>query len=310
MKTANCRFGLLTLLLFLTAVLMLAACGSADDDDEDVDEPVLGDDDDDDTAGDDDTGDDDDTLPEGPTQYPIILVHGFAGWGYLDRFAYFYQVTDFLTEQGYQVLEPAVTPVATIEQRAEELRAAIEEVYPTGKINIIAHSQGGLDARYLISHLGWSNRVASLTTVSCPHHGSGLVDLVAGLLPDFTEEIIDWIIELLGLDWDVIKELTRENITENFNPNTPDQPEVSYFSYWGNGEGHLWSLMVPTHTILKGIEGCNDGIIGCESSKWGTLLGELPTDHAGEIGHPLGRVDWDWLNFYLSHCEFLAGQGF
>lgn len=51
-------------------------------------------------------------------------------------------------------------------------------------MNIIAHSKGGLDSRYLISGLHMAPYVASLTTICTPHRGSMLADLLMKL-PDF-----------------------------------------------------------------------------------------------------------------------------
>ncbi len=50
-------------------------------------------------------------------------------------------------------------------------------------MNIVAHSKGGLDARYMISHLDMGGAVASLTTIATPHRGSELLNLLCRL-PD------------------------------------------------------------------------------------------------------------------------------
>lgn len=62
--------------------------------------------------------------------------------------------------------------LVTIEDNA----AAIAKVVDTAlsennceKVNIIAHSKGGLDCRYLITSMGYANKVASLTTINTPH---------------------------------------------------------------------------------------------------------------------------------------------
>ena len=59
--------------------------------------------------------------------------------------------------------------------RAAELRAQILR-WTDGPVNLVAHSMGGLDARYLITHLNMAEQVRSLTTVSTPHRGTYLVD--------------------------------------------------------------------------------------------------------------------------------------
>lgn len=54
-----------------------------------------------------------------------------------------------------------------------------------GPFHVIAHSMGGLDARFLTTHLqqkynspSYPNRILSLTTLSTPHHGSPVADLL------------------------------------------------------------------------------------------------------------------------------------
>ena len=264
----------------------------------------------DDDAASDDVADDtgDDTGGSG-TRYPIVLIHGFCGWGYLSNFAYFYGVADRLAAEGYEVLEPQLTAVGTIEERAAQLAEQIDSAYPGRRVNLVAHSQGGVDARYLISSMGWGDRVASLTTIAAPHRGTALADVAEGLIPNLGQEIIAQIMALLGWDWDAVGELTRSYMTTVFNPSNPDWPGVAYYSWYGDG-ADLWTPFIATHAILALLEGCNDGVIGCDSAKWGILLGELPADHAAEIGQPFGLIAFDWLGFYDGVAAFLRGQGF
>lgn len=62
---------------------------------------------------------------------------------------------------------------------AEKVKRITEQ---TGceKVNIIAHSKGGLDCRYAITHLGLDRYVASLTTVNTPHRGCEFADWLFG----------------------------------------------------------------------------------------------------------------------------------
>lgn len=74
-----------------------------------------------------------------------------------------------------------------MEENAGILREKIFEILRENgeeKVNIIAHSKGGLDSRYLISGLHMAPYVASLTTICTPHRGSMLADLLMKL-PDF-----------------------------------------------------------------------------------------------------------------------------
>src|SRR5215207_6107385 len=112
---------------------------------------------------------------------PIILVHGLFGfdqvwlgpWMALD---YFHAVPGALREAGNEVVQARLSPTAGTAQRAAELQALIEKLSPREPVHLIAHSMGGLDARYMISRLGMADRVLSLTTLGTPHRGSPLAD--------------------------------------------------------------------------------------------------------------------------------------
>ncbi|MCB9488327.1 MAG: hypothetical protein H6684_06320 [Deltaproteobacteria bacterium] len=254
--------------------------------------------------------DDDDDDGEIGTQYPIVLLHGFMGWGYAGPvFSNYYKVLDHLKDHGFEVYEPAVTPIATIEERAAQIAALIDAKYPNQKVNLIAHSQGGVDARYLISSMGWGDRVASLTTISTPHDGTALADIAAGLTPGVADWIIDAVIGWFGQDWDVVDQLTHDYMEEVFNPENPDDQRVAYYSFHGDGDAVFVGLW-PTYAVMDLFEGCNDGIVGCVSATYGEDLGALPTDHFGVVGHPVGFVSFDHLELYLEHAEFLRDQGF
>ena len=62
-------------------------------------------------------------------------------------------------------------------QLKEEIDAILAE---TGaeKVNLIAHSKGGLDAKWMIEHLDMAEKVASLTTLCTPHQGSPVASFV------------------------------------------------------------------------------------------------------------------------------------
>ena len=91
---------------------------------------------------------------------------------------------------------------------------------------------GGLDSRYMISHLQPSNvKVRSLVTVASPHHGSSFADYLFDEIG--TERIpeIYKILDRLGIETGAFEQLTTKYMKNDFNPRTPDDPDVSYFSY-------------------------------------------------------------------------------
>lgn len=108
------------------------------------------------------------------TKYPIILVHGIAA-KQLRIFNAFGKIGNELESDGNRVYIADTDGFGSIETNSEQLRSFIDRVLEeTGaeKVNIIAHSKGGLDSKYMITRLGMEDKVASLTTLCTPHRGS------------------------------------------------------------------------------------------------------------------------------------------
>jgi triacylglycerol lipase len=115
------------------------------------------------------------------TRYPIVLAHGLSGFrqlfGVVD---YFNGIPSDLQSGGAKVFVTQVSAVASAEQRGEQLLQQIETIVATtgaGKVNLIGHSEGGLDARYVMGVR--PDLIASLTTVATPHLGADLADFLA-----------------------------------------------------------------------------------------------------------------------------------
>ena len=89
------------------------------------------------------------------TKYPLILVHGI-GFRDIKYFNYWGRIPKELTRYGATIYYGNQEALGTIAYNAEDIRNKIKEVLKeTGceKVNIIAHSKGGLDSRYAISCL-------------------------------------------------------------------------------------------------------------------------------------------------------------
>ncbi|MBQ9733600.1 MAG: triacylglycerol lipase, partial [Clostridia bacterium] len=100
------------------------------------------------------------------TKYPIVLVHGVA-LKEKKHFKAFGRIKEKLCQRGYDVYIADTDGFGTIENNGVQLKDFIYRVLDsTGaeKVNIIAHSKGGLDSKYMISELGREEKVASLTT--------------------------------------------------------------------------------------------------------------------------------------------------
>lgn len=168
--------------------------------------------------------------------------------------------------------------------------ATFENTNKPIKVNLIAHSMGGLDSRYLISKLKHNNyQVVSLTTISTPHHGSECANFIV--------DVIGKRKYLSSICPKSVYELTTSSLAE-FNKEIKDDPNVSYFSYgarfnprWFNVFKLTWEIMkyeMKLHSheerSLNTID--NDGIVSVKSSKWGQYLGTLD-----EVDH-LDLINW------------------
>ena len=75
---------------------------------------------------------------------------------------------------------------ASTQEAAKELKEKILQIVEETKcekVNIIAHSKGGLESRCAISCLGLAPYVASLTTINTPHRGCAFVDWLLKKMP-------------------------------------------------------------------------------------------------------------------------------
>ncbi|HET6345938.1 MAG TPA: alpha/beta fold hydrolase, partial [Myxococcota bacterium] len=262
---------------------------------------------------------------------PIVLVHGMAGFRPLGTwYEYFYQVMRRVTADGYSIFAAQTDPFQTIDYRARQLAVQVDAVLQaTGaaRVHLVAHSQGGLDARYLISTLGYGDRVATLVTVGTPHHGVRAVDVALRLLPKPVARSLTSIVNalgnaLLGGRADLMAQLgdvSEDFVQRRFNPNNPDDPRVRYYAYSGITQVSAWVHpkrvdvvnpgLLPTYELITLTDGDNDGIVGTDSARWGIPLGVLAADHWDEIGQIPGtpHLAFQHLDFYRRLARFLNG---
>ncbi|KXJ95109.1 putative triacylglycerol lipase [Microdochium bolleyi] len=218
-------------------------------------------------------------------KYPIILAHGLMGFDelrlaghWLPGIQYWHGIGEALRMNGVEVITTSVPPSGSIEDRAAKLAEDIAHAAGPGKsVNIIAHSMGGLDARYMISKLQPQNvDVKSLVTIASPHRGSAFADYLLDQIGPSNLPRVYKLVRGVGFDTGAFSQLTRKYMTEQFNPNTPDDPSVRYFSYGAVSQmPPLLSPFRQPHRIISEMEGPNDGMVSVESSVWGTYKGTL-----------------------------------
>ena len=155
-----------------------------------------------------------------------------------------------------------VPPSGSIEARATKLAESIAAKAKGKEVNIIAHSMGGLDSRYMISQLKPTDfKIKSLTTIATPHRGSAFADYMFETIGPRQVKRIYNVIEYFGFETGAFSQLTLKYMQESFNPRTPDIDDVKYFSYGASLEPSRWSVFAASHAIVKREEGINDGLV-------------------------------------------------
>jgi len=260
------------------------------------------------------------------TKYPLLMVHGI-GFRDLKYLNYWGRVPREIMRNGGLVYYGHQEAMGTIEDNARDIQVKIQEIINEthcGKVNIIAHSKGGLDARYMISQYNMGPFVASLTTISTPHQGSELLD-VAGKLPDKVyrkiSSALDSHFRRLGDKNPDCYTSSRQMLpayAKEFNARIIDSKSVYYQSY-ALLMKNLFSdsLLCIPYAILKVVKGPNDGLVCLDSAKWGNYRGVLTNKYRRGISHgdiiDLKREDirgFDVKEQYVKIISELKDMGF
>ncbi len=228
------------------------------------------------------------------TKYPIILIHGT---GFRDRkyLNYWGRIPKALTNNGCSIFYGHQDSWATIENNAIMLKNSIEKVIAeTGaeKVNLIAHSKGGLESRYVISTLDMSVKIASLTTIATPHQGSKTMDTICKLpktLFSLVSVFANLWFKILGdanPDFHSVCGQFTTNFAKKFNAENPDAIDVYYQSYAAvmNNSFSDMFMFIP-HFVVNLIEGENDGLVTPKSAEWANFRGVLRGSTNRGISH-------------------------
>ena len=258
-------------------------------------------------------------------KYPVLLCHGYGAIASLVKPSPLYDVALLLRTHNILTFAPNIVPYAKIETRAKSWVKLINELtddIPGGKVNIVAHSMGGLDMRYALSKLDIARNVSSFTTVSTPHHGTSLAELTLKTPEAIRDKLADF------LDWmgDRIyphtksnsvasaAQLTRKYINEQFNPTITDVDDIPYYSYTSAvGKGTQEPIRVIARYQNKHIyenEGPNDGMVSVESARWGEHIKTSKLSHLEQMNM---RIKDDrkplFQEFWLDLVKMLEEKG-
>lgn len=201
-----------------------------------------------------------------------------------------------LKDKGYTVFHSKVAWAANVDRRAADLKENILKILDqtrAEKVNIIAHSMGGLDARHMMfndrNDCKIHEHIASLTTISTPHAGSPFADWG---LDNFAK--IPVLLKKIGLDIDAFQDLQTDACKAfNARPEVVDfelscQSKIRFQTYAGRQDFQgVFILLKASFRIIEEKEGENDGLVSVNSAKWRDnyfkgILDE--TDHLNELG--------------------------
>ncbi|MCH5148998.1 MAG: hypothetical protein J1G05_06565 [Clostridiales bacterium] len=257
------------------------------------------------------------------TKYPIVLVHGIAlkEWKIFKSFG---RIERTLREAGYKVYAANTDGFGSIENNAKQLKTQIEEILQkecTDKVNIIAHSKGGLDSKYMIKELGMAGSVASLTTLSTPHRGSRVASKIYSLPRWITRFIAFWInlwYRIFGDKHpDALTVCEQLQLTENDELDILTVPDGVYCqSYSATMEKSRddFLMSIPLYFSHRWGEEATDGLVSVESAKYAEYRGNCLDEslsHSEMVGLSLKKKKRRRVyDFYLTLCRELSERGF
>lgn len=261
------------------------------------------------------------------TKYPILLVHGvfFRDFKY---FGYWGRIPGQLKRNGASVYfgnQPSADAIADCGQILTQRIKQITQETGCEKVNIIAHSKGGLDCRYAMAFCGAAPYVASLTTISTPHRGSSFADyMLTKVSPKNQNRFCSAYNKALNRLGEpeadlmtAVRELTTEHCIEL--DKRMAQPEGVLCQSFGSKMNKSLKGRFPmnfTGTVMGFITQDNDGLVGTDSFQWGDNYTLLTSQSPVGISHcdmtDLNRTnlpDFDVREFYVQLVAQLKEKG-
>lgn len=257
--------------------------------------------------------------------YPIVLIHGML----IKRsrpFSAFKKIKRRLETDGYRVYITNHDGVGTIESNAAQIKEEIEQILREtgcGKVNLIAHSKGGLDARYMISALDMSDKVASLVTLCTPHYGSKMSRKIL-TMPEIFVKIINFTFNTFykifgdkNPNLYAVGVQLKDDEMVKFNRTITDSPSVYYESYSSTLEGRKRNFVMGIPYIFSRYceQEETDGIVSASAAVWGEYKGMVapePLSHNEVVicGPTSKKRRETVFSFYEEIAENLEKRGF
>jgi len=259
---------------------------------------------------------------ESNLKYPVILVHGIAAHDRKSIIDFWGRIPDVLRENGITVFFGNTDAWGSYESNAEILKGTIDKVLletNSEKVNIIAQSKGGIDARYCIWAYNYGDKVASLTTVSTPHHGAELADFIFSQKIAHSK-IVKRILKILGKlygdinpdIYNVNNQLTTEHMKE-FNEKVVMDENVFYQSVYSVMADEFDDMVFYyTYLIIKKMSGPNDGLVSEASARWSGNITRIENiSHVEIIDFKKRKISGIHIpDIYLNIARDLYQRGF
>lgn len=269
------------------------------------------------------------------TKHPVVLQHGMLGTTENSP-ASFYGIQNDLVKNGSEIFLTETPAFNSSYVRGETLLNQIDRILAISgseKLNLIGHSHGGFDIRYVAAHR--PEAVASITAVGSPARGSEVADLIKkianGLEPIADGAIVDAIAGVVniiggisditnGIDnldqnsLDALQTLSAEGAAE-FNAQYPTAMEtvcdtdmdtivaengVAYYSWSGTSQytNPFDPLDIGLSILDLAFNGQeNDGLVSRCSSHVGYVVRDnYPMNHLDEINQVFGLANWTGAN--------------
>lgn len=280
------------------------------------------------------------------TKYPIVLVHGVAGFDTVGGLInYFHTIPWNLERSGAKVYTVSVSFVNSSQQRGVQLANFINTL-PEPKFNLMAHSQGAPTSRVTASLI--PHRIASITSINGVNKGSKVADVIRGIIPpgSYVEGGANAIANAVG---GIVNALTGNSNPQNGiaaleTLTTPGTTQLNNALGWkgvnrnscaGTNEvvqvgGHnirffSWTGGVVFTNVLDILDPFflttslafsrnepNDGLVAVCSTLMGNVIGtHYQINHGDAVNHLLGlRSIWtDPVSLYRSQANRLKNRG-
>ena len=262
------------------------------------------------------------------TKYPLLLVHGVFFRDF-KHFNYWGRIPEELMKNGATIYYGEHQSAASVDDSARELEQRILRIIRENgyeKLNVIAHSKGGLDMRTALAKTSVAPYVASLTTVNTPHRGCEFADYLLNKIPEAQQQAVantynSAAAKLGDPNPDfmaAVTDLTSAACSRR-NETVRDVPGVYYQSI-GSVLAKPSAGRFPlnmTYHLVNLFDGKNDGLVGEKSFPWGSDFKMLAASGKRGISHgdviDLNRENFDGFDvreYYVQLVSDLRQKGF